>query len=160
MPDIAVHTRWLAPTERSTFNDGGADQFYIQEIQGLVGVPVRTPIDEVPFGHGGISHNFWETGRPMIFDGLFLITSERSCDAEMAIRNQMEDDLRVALRSISSLVTDTGTLTWTPRGQGTNTLTVRCNVPPECIEDQGFLVRNFHFGLWADVPDWDGWDGL
>lgn len=157
MPDLAVEYELVTPAGTITFNDGSEDQFYIQEIQGLVGTPIRTPIDDVPYGHGSISHNFWETGRPMIFDGVFFITSLSPCDAQMVIRNDMEEILRTYLRSISSTTADTGTLSWTPRGQTLRALTVRCNVPPDCPEDSGFLFRSFHFGLFADAPDWDGW---
>jgi len=112
----------------------------------------------VPFGHGAIWYDWGESGRPIIFDGIFQILSIRNCSAEIVIRNQMEEDLRVALRSISALETDTGTLAWTPQGQSARLLTVRCNIPPETTDQpSGYLTRAFHFGLFAADPDWDGW---
>lgn len=157
MADLAVPYTLATPAGTVTFNDGSVDQTYITSIIGLEGAPVRAPVDDMPYGHGGLWHNFWEGPRHIIVDGLFLIQSVRNCDAEMALRNQMEDDLRVALRSIASVVADTGTLTWTPRGMSTRVLTVRHDVQLDCPEDQNYMVRTFHFGLVAADPDWDGW---
>ncbi len=33
-----------------TFNDGTGDQYFITEIRGLGSPPIRTPIDNIPFG--------------------------------------------------------------------------------------------------------------
>lgn len=162
MPDVACPYTLVTPAGTITFNEGPLetypDQYWIQEIQGLSGAPVRAPIDDMPYGHGALGYNFWEGGRHIVIDGVFLITSERWGDAQIAIRNSMEEDLRVALRSIAALATDTGTLTWTPTGAlAPKVLTVRHDVQLECPHDQNYLVRNFHFGLFAADPDWDGW---
>jgi len=143
------------PAGTLTFNDGVGDQFYIQGIEGLVMPPLRTPIDDKPYGDGGLGHNFWKGGRHVIFDGVFLITSADNCsDTGMGLRNIMEEELRAKLDSIAGLTTETGTLAWTPRGLTARSLTVRCDVPLECPEDQDYAIRNFHFGLFSAIPDW------
>jgi hypothetical protein len=157
MPDLGVPYVLTTPAGTLTFNDGSQDQFYIATIQGLVGAPVRAPTDDVPFGHGALWYDWWEGGRPLVFDGSFLIQSARWGDANIVIRNSMEETLRVVLRSISALETDVGTLDWTPQGQGARQLGVRCNVAPDCPDDPSYLFRTFHFGLFAADPDWDGW---
>jgi hypothetical protein len=157
MPDIAVPYVLTTPAGVITFNDSTADdQFYVQEIGGLAGAPIRAPKDDVPFGHGAIVHNFWEGGRPITFDGVFLVTSAPWGDALIAARNDMEEDLRVALRSILD-ASSPGTLAWTPQGQAARLLYVMHDVQLECPHDQNYLVRTFHFGLFAADPDWDGW---
>lgn len=157
MADIAVPFVLATPGGTVTFNDGSADQIYITEIQGLGGAPIRAPQDDVPFGHGGLWYDFWEGPRHLTFDGAFLITSTRNMDAIVVIRNTFEETLRVALRSISALEVDVGTLTWTPQGQGARQLTVRCDVTVDFGHDQNYLLETFHFGLVAADPDWDGW---
>lgn len=137
------------------FNDGSADQFYIQGITGLGTAPVRAPIDDVPYGDGSIGHNFWKGGRHITFEGVFLVTSVDCGAVQVGIWNDMEEALRVALESIAALTTDIGSLVWTPTGAlATNTLVVRHDVPLECPPDQNFTVRNFTFGLFAADPDW------
>lgn len=157
MPDLGVSYTLVTPAGTIVFNDGSADQYYIGGIQGLVGAPVRAPQDDIPYGHGGLWYNWWEGARHLVFDGIFLILSARWGDPNIVIRNQMEEDLRVALRSISALETDVGTLAWTPQGQSARQLIVRCEVAPDCPDDSTYLVRQFHFGLMAADPDWDGW---
>jgi hypothetical protein len=157
MADIAVPFTLVTPAGTVVFNDGSADQIYISEIQGLGGAPIRSPRDPVPFGHGGLSYNWWEDARPIIIDGVFLITSVLWGDPVIVIRNTMEETLRVALRSIGALQDDVGTLSWTPQGQTLRQLTVRCDVTVDFGHSDNYLLETFHFGLLADDPDWDGW---
>lgn len=154
MPDLAVPYVLATPGGTITFNDGSADQFYITDIpQGLVQAPVRAPQDDVAFGDGGLSYNFWKGARHILIEGIFLVTSVACGPSMVAIWNQMEDDLLTALDSIVGLDTDTGTLTWTPSGLSARALTVRSEVALECPPDQNYLVRAFHFGLLSDSPD-------
>jgi hypothetical protein len=155
--DVGVSYTLTTPGGTVVFNDGSADQIYIGEIQGLGGAPIRAPMDDIPFGHGGLWYDFWEGPRHITFDGVFLITSTRWGDSVIVIRNQMEETLRVALRSISALETDTGTLDWTPQGQSARQLIVRCDQTVDFGHDQNYLLETFHFGLVAADPDWDGW---
>lgn len=152
MADIAVAFTLSTPGGTVNFNDGSDDQFYITEITGL-GTPVlRTPSDSQPQAHGALLHNFWKRERAIGVEGVFLITSVPlgggSCQA---IRNDMEEDLRVALESI--LQAD-GTLSWTPVGQGARSLAVRHSVSLECPHAENYLLRTFNFGLIAADPDW------
>ena len=110
----------------------------------------------MPYGDGSIGHNFWKAGRHLTFEGVFLVTSVDCGPVQVGLWNDMEDALRVALESIASFTTDTGTLVWTPTGDmSTRTLVVRHDQPPlECPPDQNFTIRNFSFGLFAAEPDW------
>lgn len=154
MPDIACEYLLATPGGNITFNDGSTDQFYIGNILGLAGTTLRTPQDDVPYGHGGIGHNFWRGARHITIEGSLLILSVPCGNQMNEIRNEMEDDLLTALESIGALTTDTGTLDWTPQGLSARQLTVRYEVPLECPHDQNFLLRNFTFGLVAENPDW------
>lgn len=155
MPDVACVYTLVTPAGTVVFNDGSADQFYIGEIpSGLAGAPIRAPMDDLPYGDGGLSYNFWKGARHPLLEGVFLILSTRNMNGILTIRNQMEDDLRVALESISEADTATGTLTWRPLGLTQRALTVRNDVPLECVHDQNYLLRTFSFGLVADDPAW------
>ncbi len=155
MPDLACEYVLTTLAGTINFNDGSTDQFYIQDIQGLAGAPIRAPIDDVPYGDGGIGYNFWKGGRHVSFEGIFLAQSAPLCSpALVAVWNEMEEELRVALDSISALDTDTATLVWTPGGQAQRTLVVRNDIPLECPPDQNYLVRAFNFGLFAAEPAW------
>jgi hypothetical protein len=151
MADIAVVYTLTTPGGTITFNDGGADQFYITEIQGLGSAPIRTPIDNAPQAHGGLVHDFWKAARNIVVEGVFLITSVPQGTQCQALRNDMEEDLRAALESI--LQAD-GTLAWTPTGLTARSLTVRHSVPLECPHQDNYLLRAFNFGLVAADPDW------
>ena len=151
MADVAVPYTLTTNGGNIDFNDGGADQFYITEIQGLGSAPVRAPIDNAPQAHGGLVHDFWKGPRHIIVEGIFLITSVPQGTLCQAIRNDMEEDLRTALESC--LQAD-GTFAWTPLGQAARSLTVRHDVPLECPHQDNYLLRAFNFGLVAADPDW------
>jgi hypothetical protein len=151
MADIGVQYYLDTPTTDITFNDDSDDQVYIVNIGGLGMPQLRTPIDNVPFGDGGLVHDFWEGPRHLIIDGLFLITSTAVMDDIVVIRNDFEDDLITALTSIERA---DGTLTWTPQGQSQRQLTVRCDVPVDFAHDANWTVETFAFGLVAANPDW------
>ena len=154
MADVGVPYTLTTPAGNVTFNDGSTDQLYISEVQGLGGAPIRAPIDDIPFGHGGLVHTFWEGPRHIIVDGVFLILSSANMDAQVVIRNTFEETLRVALRSAMDV---DGTFAWTPQGQAPRQLTVRNDVPVEFGHDQNYLLETFTFGLVAADPEWDGW---
>lgn len=156
MPDLACEYVLTTPGGTIRFNDGSTDQFYIQDIpSGLAGAPIRAPIDEIAFGDGSLAYNWWKAGRHIPFEGVFFVQSAAFCSpAQVAVWNQMEEDLRVVLDSISGLETDTGTLVWRPTGQTQRTLVVRNDVPLECPPDQNYQVRTFAFGLFAPDPVW------
>ena len=153
MPDVACVYALTTPGGTIFFNDGTPDQFYITEIPvGLAGAPLSTPVDAVPYGDGSLSYNWWKRGRHIQIEGVFLITSTRIENGILTIRNSMEAALQAALDSCAGLATATATLAWTPLGGSAHSLTVRNDVPLECIHDQGYLVRTFSFGLFCDSP--------
>ena len=156
MPDLACPYVLTTPAGTITFNDGGTDQFYIQDFPtGLAGAPIRAPIDEVGFGYGSEWYNWWKSGRHIAIEGVFLVQSVAFCSpAQVAVWNELEEELRVALDSISTIETATATLVWRPSGQTQRTLVVRNDIPLECPPDQGYLVRTFTFGLFAAEPVW------
>ncbi|HEY1309279.1 MAG TPA: hypothetical protein VGF24_37325 [Vicinamibacterales bacterium] len=155
MADVACPYTLAAPGGTIYFNDGAADQYYIQAVHGLDGAPIRAPIDDVPFGDGGLSYNFWKGGRHVSIEGIFLIQTIDCGPGLVTIWNQMEEALRVALESIAATIADTGSLSWTPTGLALRTLgSVRNDVPLDCQPDQNFTVRTFSFGLFSDTPDW------
>ncbi len=155
MPDVSCVYSLATPGGTITFNAGTADQFYIGEIpSGLAGAPISAPSDPVPYGVGSTSYNWWQRGRQIQVEGIFLITSTRVMNGILTIRNSMEETLRAALSSCAALDTATATLSWTPLGQSARSLVVRNNVPLECVHDQGYLVRTFSFGLFSDAAIW------
>lgn len=158
MPDVACPYTLATPAGTIVFNDGSAEQFYITNIpQGLAGAPIRAPIDNVAFGDGSIGFNFWKGGRHILIEGVFLVTSLPPCPALVALWNAMEDELRIALDSISADIASTATLSWTPTGDvAVRALVVRNDVELETQPDQNYLTRTFTFGLFSEDPDWTG----
>lgn len=141
-----------------TFNAGtdpydGTDKYYITEIRGLGSPALRTPVDNVPLGDGGIIHPFWMGPRHIAVEGIFLINSTEIENSIVVIRNDMEADLTDALES---LLRDNGTFSFAPQGQGTRTFTVRYEVGLEFTHIDNYLTVAFSFGLIAAEPDWSG----
>lgn len=152
MADIGVEYELVTPAGTIIFNDQDEhDKIYIVTIGGLGGSSIRAPIDNVPFGDGGLVHDFWDGPRHMPVDGIFLITSTQRMNDVVEIRNDFEEELRTALYSIRR---DDGTLTWTPQGQSERALTVRNDVPVDFAHDANWTVETFAFGLVAADPDW------
>lgn len=154
MADIACPYTLATPGGTVFFNDGSDNQFYIQGISGLGTPPIRAPIDDVPYGNNSVGYDFWLGGRHIAIEGLFLCPGFLCGTPLVTQWNLMEDALNAALLSIASITTATGTLTWTPTGGSARALVVRHDVSLECPPDQGFLVRNFTFGLFAADPIW------
>jgi hypothetical protein len=157
MPDIAVAHVLTTNSETVLFNDpaqsaSGHDQIYIQSMPGFVQAPLRVPQDDVPFGDGGLIHQSWKGARHVTVEGLFLIESTRKGNSIVAIRNQFEEDLRLALDDM--IAPDSGTWVWTPQGQPERTLEFHSEVALDCPHAENWLVQTFSFGLVAAEPDW------
>ncbi len=155
MADLTVVYTLTTPGGTINFNNGALksliDLYWIQTLQGLDGTPIRAPVDEVPFGDGGLVHTFWKGPRRITFDGVILIQSVPiggPCQTEL---NAMEDDLFTALESI---IDADGTLAWTPLGLGARSLTVRNEIPLDIQPVEDYALRSFSFGLIAANPDW------
>lgn len=146
------------PVGTITFNDGdlkdGTDKFWIQIIHGLEGAPLRTPVDNAPQTDGGLVHPFFRGPRNIVVEGLFITESVGFPSDGLAclqVQNEMEDEL---LNALESIVSEDGTLAWTPLGLSARELTVRTNVPLETTPAENYRVRNFVFGLIAGNPTW------
>lgn len=153
-------TQYTLVTDASTidFNLGdlrdGTDKYWIQTIQGLDMVPIRTPIDNVPFGDGGIVHNFWKGPRHIVIEGVLVTESvgfPSQGDACRQRQNEMEQDL---IEALESTIRSDATLSWTPIGLSAYTLTVRCDVPVEFTPAENYALKQFTFGLVAANPSY------
>lgn len=126
------------------------DLYWIANIQGLDGPALRVPIDDVPFGDGGIVHRSWMGPRHPIFEGNFVVQSVGLSQCQERF-NEMEADLRDALDSI--LAPDFGVLTWTPTGSATTyALNVFYEVSLEVQPTENYRLRSFNFGLVTESP--------
>ena len=160
MPDLASPYTLTTPGGTILFNNegidlfnmvGGPDEYYISDIQGLDGAPIRAPVDNRPQTHGGLVHPFFMGPRRVTIEGSLMIRSTRVQNTMRLIRNDMERNLRIALQSI--LQAD-GTLSWTvPRQAATDSfsLLVRNEI---MVEFRGIELKTFVFGLIAADPDY------
>lgn len=155
MADEAAVYTLTAPGGTIVFNNGDLhtldDVYWIQDIQGLDGAPIRAPIDNAPQAHGGILHNFWKGPRHVTINGVILVQSIPLGGACLSIRNDMEEDLRAAL---DSLLQADGTLAWTPTAMSARSLTVRYDVPVDFTPAENYAIKAFTFGLVSANPDW------
>lgn len=151
MADVGVTFTLTTPGPTLTFNDGSLDQFYITELRGLGGPPIRAPIDNVPLGDGGLVHTFYKGPRHIIVEGIFLITSVRVMNDIVEQRNSMESDLMDALEAI---IAADGTFAWTPQGEAARSLTVRHDVMLDFSHADNYTNLTWNFGLVAANPDW------
>lgn len=148
MADIKTEYLLTTPGPDITFNDGvfgdGTDKYWLTAIQGLDGPVIRAPVDLVPFGNGGIVHTFRLGPRRIVFDGMFLIESNTSQAACQELRNDLRDNLLAALASI---LTATGTLTWTDTGASAYSIPVYNEVGLDVRYTDNYMVSTFSFGL-------------
>lgn len=156
MADLTCTYTLATPGGTITFNNGDLhtldDLYWIAAIEGLDGAPIRAQIDNAPQTHGGIVHTFWRGPRHIGFQGSILIQSVPWGGSCLVERNDMEEDLRVALES--TLQDNTGTLSWTPAGQSARSLTVRCDIPVQYTPQEDYMIVGFVFGLVSADPDW------
>lgn len=137
-----------------TFNDGdlgdGTDLYWISVINGLNGPSIRTVVDDVPYGDGGLVHKFWKGPRHVVMEGNLVVQSVPFGNPCQEILNGMEAALNDALDSI--LQTD-GTLSWTPAGGSPQSLAVRYEVPLDIQPQENYVLRSFNFGLISAAAD-------
>lgn len=138
-----------------TFNNGSLgttdDLYWISTINGLDGPVLRVPVDDVPFGDGGIVHRSWMGPRHPVFEGSIIVQSVSlgNCQARL---NEMEEDLRLALDAILAPVA--GSLIWTPTGSMvTFGLDVFYEVSLDVQPTENYRLRSFNFGLISESPD-------
>lgn len=148
MADVASAYTLTTPAGTILFNDGSDDEYYLIDTPGLDQAAVRNPTDPKGQISGFQVHNRLEEGMRFQMVGILFIRSSRVQTTIRTIRNQMEDDLRVALRSI--LAAD-GTLAWTPLGQSALSLTVKQDVKVEFSYIDNYLNKSFTFGLISEA---------
>jgi hypothetical protein len=154
MADLIVTYTLTTPGPDITFNSGtlgdGTDKYWIQTIQGLDGPQIRAPVDPVPFGDGGIVHTFWKGPRRVLFDGILLLDPSNCVDAQERW-NILTNNLKAALASI---IAADGTLSWDETGAvGSQSLTVRNEVPLDTRPTDNYYSRTFSFGLISEAAD-------
>lgn len=155
MADLACLYELVTPARTINFNDGDLrttdDLYWISQIEGLDGPPLRLQTDNAPQSHGGIVHTGWKGPRHITMEGAILIQSVPWGGSCLAERNAMEEDLRIGLESI--IQTD-GTLTWTPAGLSTRVLAVRHDVQLQYTPQESYMIMGFVFGLVSASADW------
>lgn len=145
----------LAGTGSIVFNSGTlfqgstTDLYWIANIRGLDGPAIRAPVDDVPYGDGGIIHKFWKGPRRVAIEGHLIVQSVAQADCQ-AVFNDMEDDLNGVLDSI---IQSTGTLIWTPAGGTSQMLFVRNEIGVEYQPTDNYRLRSFTFGLVSEEAD-------
>lgn len=130
---------------QGTLGNGSTDNLYwISTIHGLDGPSIRAPVDDVPFGDGGIVHRFWKGPRHIVFEGSLIIQEVGFGAACQGFLNELEADLNDALDSI---LQTNGTLSWTPEGGSSTSIPVRYEVPLDIQPTDNYVLRSFSFGL-------------
>lgn len=124
----------------------------IQNIDGLDGEPMRTPMDDKAGADGAWLYEFFAAARHITVSGIMVPASSLSAWQQIQQRNQMEASLRVKARTMKGYGT-TGTWSWTPTGMAAYSLTVKCDVLPT-FPGEG-VIKQFIFGLVAGDPDYD-----
>ena len=139
----------LAGTGSVVFNNGlpgdGTDLYWIQAIRGLDGPAIRAPVDDLPFGDGGIVHTFWKGPRRVTLEGVLIVQSVPtggSCQPQL---NTMETALNGVLDSILDV---DGTLSWNG-----SSLAVRYEGSLDIQPAENYATRSFTFGLVSAAAD-------
>lgn len=123
------------------------DNYFITDVDGLDGFPVRAPMDDKAQTSGGILHDFFAGPRHLTVTGLLLPGSSLA-----SRRNLMEKNLRIACRNML-LNDDEGFWRWQPDGEALLSLVVKCDQQPT-YPGPGVL-KQFIFGLVAADPFYD-----
>lgn len=145
MAEISAVYTLAAPGGTITFNSG-TDVFYLQDVDGLDGAPIRAPTNNRPLTDGGLARTFFLAGRQITMSGVLHVTSSGTDSGYATARNTMENNLMTAL---NSCLRADATLSWTPVGGSLRTLTVRNNEP---VRFSGTFPKSFIFGLFAANP--------
>src|SRR5574337_1424944 len=147
---VAVYTLGSISFNNGTLFEGSTtDLYWIANITGLDGPTIRAPIDDVPFGDGGLIHTFWKGPRHVVIEGSLIVqsTDQNGCQA---VFNDMEDALKSELDSI---LDSAGTLSWTPAGGSAQSLSVYYEVPAVFAPTDNYRLRSFTFGLVSPAAD-------
>lgn len=153
MAEFGAPATLSTPSGSINFNDWGAGPngtiWLIQNVEGLDGVPLRTPMDPASGTDGALLFPFLGDARHITVSGIMIPAIGSAWD-QIVERNTMEQSLRTKAYSIKGA---NGTWSWTPSGMGTYSLTVRCDVQPT-FPGEG-IIKQFVFGLVAASPNYD-----
>ena len=156
MADLATIYTLATPGGTISFNSGTLgsgslnDLYWLSAVHGLDGPTIRAPVDNVPFGDGGLIHRFWKGPRRPTFEGSLIVQSVPFGGNCQAAFNTLESNLNTALNSILQAA---GTLSWTPAGGSAHSLSVYYEVFLDILETDNFLTRSFTFGLVSPSAD-------
>jgi len=155
MADLSCVYALTTPAGTIRFNDGDLhtldDLYWIADINGLDGSTIRAQVDNAPQNHGGHVHTFWKGPRHITFEGAIVIQSVPLGGNCLQERNVLEENLRIALESILQV---NGTLSWTPTGLSSRSLTVRHDVQLDYSQQADYAIMGFVFGLVSASADW------
>ncbi len=131
------------------FNTRAAAEYFIKNIDGEGGIPVRAPIDNAPHDDGGIIHNFWDEPRHITVTGVITTDPALTAWEQVQQRNIMWDALEAQCYAIRRATT-----TWSRdrSGMSSQSLTVKCDMQPVPHWDADGL--NFTFGIVAGDGVW------
>jgi hypothetical protein len=144
--EINAPVTFTFPSSTLSFNPvfpGTADYYWLTNVVGLDQAPLRVTQDDKPQAPGAILHTSIRGPRHITIEGLVVANSS------VANRNTKCDSLRAALEAIENA---DGTWAWTPTGQTSHSVTVRCDIPIVYSGGQGGGPKSFIFGLVAANP--------
>jgi hypothetical protein len=143
--------------ENGLYYGDGQDGYFLTNILGGDGAPLRTPNDNAPQTHGGLIHDRYKGPRITTWEGRIFVQTVRTGNAIAARREQMKDVLLAAMDDLL-VASSPGTMTWTPRGSISSvSLSVLAQIPLETIIDpkeEAQVGMVFSFGLISANPDW------
>ena len=153
MAEFGCPATLTTPLGSINFNDWSVGPngtiWLIQNIDGLDGEPLRTPMDPKAGADGGWLYDFFSDVRHITVSGIMIPAIGSAWD-QIVERNTMEQSLRTKGRSIKATA---GTWAWTPSGMGGYSLSVQCDVLPT-FPGEG-IIKQFIFGLASGDPDYD-----
>lgn len=148
MAELSAGYVLTTPGPDISFNTalGSTDSYWLTNVTGLDQAPIRAPVDDSPQTDGGIVHDFYYGPRHFTVEGILVPQTNTASN-----RNTMEANL---ISSLDAILRADGTWTWTPSGQSSRSLTVRCDVPVQFSGGLSLSPRAFIFGLVAADPTW------
>lgn len=139
-------------THTVTLNAASGDTYLVDAdlSTGLVDDTVRSNVDDKAQTDGGIVHPAFLGPRHIVLAGMLYVTSASTDSGIVQARNTLAVNLKTVLQTI--LRAD-GTLSYTPSGGSSKSVTVRYDVGATFSRRQG-IIYGFAFGLVAANPVW------
>lgn len=155
MPDqTTVYTLTPPSGPAVVFNNGifgrasTDDIYYLTDVQGIDSAELRVPRFKSPIADGARLLPGYEHGLEPRFEGMIVIQSVRTGNAIRALRMQMYDALKTALRTC---LPAPGTLAWTESGVGARSLSVQYEVPIAHTWSDQYQSMLFAFGMASEA---------